>query len=330
MVSFTNPLGKRKKGVGEDGGGPTFEGGMIDEPARTMGEERDPVPTAGDITPEQRTENAEQAEDLDEQVDQDGGVDAGIEDVPDDDLLNNYGGDDDGDGVADNAQGEDTRDFEGLAEDYLEQELRAGLGSVDTSEEEALIREMQGGALGANILDARARMGAAGFGESGGLFALEGDLQDQFGRNAARDIFDVREREERQQDEQARAALGLDIDMRDAAAEEAFRQSQLNIAEAILAGIEDGGGGGQSTVDNPFGDDFTFDDDERAANEAAGEAARAQSSAPVVEAPPAGAEKIDEDGSFTYYVDENGNYYRVAKPFGGDQGQSGGAPVGGG
>ena len=65
-------------------------------------------------------------------------------------------------------------------------------GQRDTTGEEALVQQLLGDRLGKNLVDARAGMGRAGFGASGALGAMEGDIQRQAYQDALGQIFDIR------------------------------------------------------------------------------------------------------------------------------------------
>lgn len=67
-----------------------------------------------------------------------------------------------------------------------------GQGPMDTSEEERLITEMMEQRAGADALNAGARMGRMGFGQSGAGAALEGDLRRQAAREATEEILGTR------------------------------------------------------------------------------------------------------------------------------------------
>jgi len=68
----------------------------------------------------------------------------------------------------------------------------------DTGDEEAYINQRVRDGLGAQQVEARSRMGRAGFGASGALAGIEGDQQRQANLDAEGRIYDVREREQNQ------------------------------------------------------------------------------------------------------------------------------------
>jgi hypothetical protein len=141
-------------------------------------------------------------------------------------------------------------DLDDWIEEWIRQNVRGGIGPIDTAAHEALIRELGQEHVGQGLLNARARMGAAGFGSSGALYGLEGDVRRQAARDVAEQILGVRDREEQQAFERAEAAAGMDIRQREAANRAALLQAQLDALAALLGGgdgapvIDDGNGGG--------------------------------------------------------------------------------------
>jgi hypothetical protein len=116
--------------------------------------------------------------------------------------------------------------------DLQEEAIRALLETeIDTSEEEALLRELTEERASQDRLDARAGLGAAGFGSTAGGLGFLADISDRAGREAAQGVADIR-RDARL--EQRGAVLeGIEGAFR---GEEAEAEAQdRNVALAILA-----------------------------------------------------------------------------------------------
>lgn len=106
-------------------------------------------------------------------------------------------------------------------------------GPRDTSEDEALIRQLMLEQAGAGQADLNARLGAAGFGTSGALGTMTSDLRQQAALKAARDIMDVRQtaRDDHFRD----VGLGLESEFQDRGmdlTEEQYAQ-YMDILEAM-------------------------------------------------------------------------------------------------
>lgn len=120
--------------------------------------------------------------------------------------------------------------------------------AADTTDEEALVNQQILDKMGGDLNDQRARMGRAGFGASGALAGMEGDTMRKAHQDASSSIYDIREREQNQANQQANAAMGLDIQGQDAAARRAAEEAQIAAINAML-GVKtpppaaDGGGG---------------------------------------------------------------------------------------
>ena len=132
-------------------------------------------------------------------------------------------------------------------EDYA----RGALGPQDTSEEEALIRELMQQQQGIDIYNQRAAAGRSGFASSGAEFGIEGDLRRRAAQAASQDILDVRRQAKQDSFKNAVAAAGISLDEARFASDAAYRQAVLDAYNAILGGqpppAEDGGGG----IDSP-------------------------------------------------------------------------------
>lgn len=117
----------------------------------------------------------------------------------------------------------------------LMQDLLRGEGmDVNTAEEEALIRELMQDRLGQGLVEQRARMGRAGFGSSGALAAIEGDVRRQAGQQAAQETLALRRQAEKEAIENALRSIGVDIDKRAEARQQMFDEEYLNVLRASL------------------------------------------------------------------------------------------------
>jgi hypothetical protein len=140
------------------------------------------------------------------------------------------------------------KSIEDLAEEHVRRYLEGG--QDDTAAEEALLSEQMDRRLGQGLVDQRARMGRAGFGASGALAAIEGDTRRQAALDAAERMFGVREREQAQQYDRGQGVIGTDIDLREQASKEGWRQAQADALAALLGGetgapaADTGAGGG--------------------------------------------------------------------------------------
>lgn len=134
-------------------------------------------------------------------------------------------------------------DIDALIRSFVEDKLKAA-NNVDTSAEEALIRDQTEGKLGASLVDQRARMGRAGFGSAGVTAALESDARTSASRDALDQILGLRRDEEQRAFDNATSAVGTEQGMRSAAADDAIRRMLLESAqsEAGLEGDSDGNG----------------------------------------------------------------------------------------
>ena len=121
---------------------------------------------------------------------------------------------------------------------------------VNTAEEEALIRELMQDRLGQGLVEQRAKMGRAGFGASGALAAMEGDVRRQAGQQATQETLALRRQAEQEAIRNALQAVGVDIGVRGEARKAAFDEEFLNALKASL-GIDTGegeGGGGAGGI----------------------------------------------------------------------------------
>ena len=146
------------------------------------------------------------------------------------------------------------KDFGSIFEDYA----RAALGPQDTSEEEALIRELMEQQQGMDLWNSRAAAGRSGFSSSGAQTMMEGDIRRRAAQAASGDILDLRRQAEEDAFGRAVAAAGISLDEARFASDDAYRQAVLDAMQAVLDGQpppppgEDGGGetptGGPITI----------------------------------------------------------------------------------
>lgn len=133
------------------------------------------------------------------------------------------------------------RDLTEIEEDFI-RDMIGGASDVDTSEQEALIRELGMDAQGQALVDQRASMGRAGFAASGALGAIEGDIRRKQGQADSGAILDERTRAQSEANENAFKGIGADADLRAAAMDE-FLIKQ--ILELMGEGGEGEGGEGE-------------------------------------------------------------------------------------
>lgn len=114
---------------------------------------------------------------------------------------------------------------------FVEGQL-ANAGNVDTSAQEALIRDQMEGKLGASLVDQRARMGRAGFGAGGVTAALESDARTNASREALDQILGFRTSENQRSVDNARNAISTEQGMRSAASDDALRRMVLETMQA--------------------------------------------------------------------------------------------------
>lgn len=114
-------------------------------------------------------------------------------------------------------------------------DLLAGKGmDVSTAEEEALIRELMQDRLGAGLVEQRAKMGRAGFGASGALAAMEGDIRRQAGQQATQETLAIRRQAEQEAIDNALRAIGVDVDKRREGRAAAFDEEFLNALKSSM------------------------------------------------------------------------------------------------
>lgn len=118
---------------------------------------------------------------------------------------------------------------------FIEQLLQES-GGGDTSEQEAFLKELFGDKEGQALADQRASMGRAGFGSSGALGAMEGDVRRKNAQALTGETFDLKERTKQNAIDNALSGIGADVDLRRQAADEDL----LNNIFSLLGGDKDG------------------------------------------------------------------------------------------
>lgn len=122
-------------------------------------------------------------------------------------------------------------EIDAMIRKFVESQL-ANAGNVDTSAQEALIRDQMEGKLGASLVDQRARMGRAGFGAGGVTAALESDARTNASREALDQILGFRTSENQRSVDNARNAISTEQGMRSAASDDALRRMVLETMQA--------------------------------------------------------------------------------------------------
>lgn len=124
-------------------------------------------------------------------------------------------------------------------------DLLAGRGmDVSTAEEEALIRELMQDKVGQGLVEQRARMGRAGFGASGALAAMEGDVRRQAGQQATQETLALRRQAEQEAINNALRAVGVDVEKRAEARQQMFDEEFLSALRSAMGQEDTSGGGG--------------------------------------------------------------------------------------
>jgi hypothetical protein len=138
------------------------------------------------------------------------------------------------------------------SEDELDAQIRQLMGDlisgkgmgVDTSEEEALIKQLMQDQIGQSLVDQRARMGRAGFGASGALAAMEGDIQRQAAQRATQETLATRRQAEQDAIERALSAIGVDVEKRREGRQASFDEEFLNALKSSMEQEDTAAGGG--------------------------------------------------------------------------------------
>lgn len=133
----------------------------------------------------------------------------------------------------------DDRSVEQMVEDLVRNRL-AGADNIDTSQEDALIRELMQQDIGGGRVGNRAAMGARGFAESGAALAMGADIERAARQSAIEQMLGVRQREEDQAWREAMDAAGVNVDYERLGIDEMEADARLQLLEALLRG-DDGG-----------------------------------------------------------------------------------------
>jgi len=134
-----------------------------------------------------------------------------------------------------------SEDIDQMIRDFVSGQL-ANAGKANTAEEEALIRQQMQGELGQSLVNQRARMGRAGFGASGAMGAIEGDVRRAAEMDALDQILGLRRTEDQRSIENAQGAISVENQMRRGAADDALRRMALEALQAEMgldAGVPD-------------------------------------------------------------------------------------------
>lgn len=118
-------------------------------------------------------------------------------------------------------------DIDRMIREQVAREL--GGDSVDLAEDEALIQQRMDEAIGAGAVNSRARAGRAGFASSGALMAQEGDLERQARMAASEQALGLRRDARDEQFGRGQAAIGNELDMRRAAADDEINKRLLEM-----------------------------------------------------------------------------------------------------
>jgi hypothetical protein len=135
-------------------------------------------------------------------------------------------------------------DIDAMIEEWLRGQLG---GARDTSEEEELLRQAAEAMMGRGVTDSRARMGRMGFGASGAMGALEGDIRTEAARGLGQDIFGLRRDARQEELERARAAMQGAFQMRGLDQNDAKQQAIMDMYKELMGQM--GGGGGDDGGD---------------------------------------------------------------------------------
>ncbi len=167
-------------------------------------------------------------------------------------------------------------DIQTLLDEYIKQQIRAGLGTPDTSEQEALIRELTQQKAGKDLANGAASMGRAGFASSGASAAMGSDIRRAAGQAAAQEIFGVRNDERDRATANANAAAGIKNAEEQAANQGTLLDTNLQVIKSLLG--DSGGGDPLAPPDaaprDQNDDGHTSSAESAAANNADREAAR--------------------------------------------------------
>lgn len=226
--------------------------------------------------------------------------------------------------------------IEQMTEDFIRRMLE---GKANTAEDEALIRELGLDAQGSALVNQRASMGRAGFGSSGALAAMEGDIRRKQGQADQNAILDLRRSESQRAIDNALAGIGTDAELRKQAQDDAFMSQII----ALLGGPQPGESnpGGNDTVDegepgsggtgiqglgnlpgNVLGGMMAQSPDAALesitardipdAVDSEGDQTSSRETAKEVDVQPQGTAMAGSDGKYNYYTNDSGEWFKVA------------------
>lgn len=151
------------------------------------------------------------------------------------------------------------KSFEQQSEDFISS-LMQGAGNPDTSAQDAMIQQQEAAKEGKDVVNQRASMGRAGFGASGAMGAMEGDVRRKDSAQAAQDQLTYDTQQKQQSINNASNALTLDAQTKQAAMDQAMQQEIMKMIAANdqptptptpTPDAGGGGGGGGTVAGNP-------------------------------------------------------------------------------
>jgi hypothetical protein len=188
-----------------------------------------------------------------------------------------------------------------------------GAKNVDTSKEEALIKQQLEDKLGASLVGQRASMGRAGFAASGALGAMEGDVQRQARQQIAEDILGTRSKAKGEAFDRAMQSIGVEQRQREGARQQMIDEAMLKMlgAEGEQGTQAQGGGNPFSNIVPPRS---SVDEPLAGANTMTGDSAKGKKD--VVTVPATGKQykvrqSVGAGAVMTASIDVNGQKYRV-------------------
>jgi hypothetical protein len=222
-------------------------------------------------------------------------------------------------GVATPAEQPKTQeDIDQMIRDRVAREL--GAGPQSTAEDEALIQQRMGEAIGSGAVNARARAGRGGFQASGALMGVEGDLERQARTAAAEQALGLRRDAREDQFAREGDVIKSELDMRRAAADDEINRRLL---ELLGMDGQDAGGAaadpvlGRGGIIDPILSAVGAERDAPEMPNAGRQSGSGSVSDPiVVSAPPPGAQRRGTDAQgreMWFTVDDKGVYthYRI-------------------
>lgn len=196
--------------------------------------------------------------------------------------------------------------MESMEEQFI-RDLLGGANDVDTSEQEALVRELMQDKLGEQLVGQRASMGRAGFASSGALGAMESDAQRKAAQSASGEILDLRSGAKQDAIDNALKGIGADASLKGAAADEELMDMIFRLAESESAPPASAGGGGSGDErihDTDGGDEPP---DPAMVKNSADELPKNKQRAPDLDKPGYEAYRVTAGrGTLTFYVRKSG------------------------